>query len=318
MEQPSIDMTPFDDFESASRAVLHFLHTRIDMGLWMMTRTEGDDWIVLQADDRGYGIDDGAVFEWSDTYCSRMVRDDGPRVAPNAGEIPAYVEAAINQNVGIGAYVGVPVRRNDGGLFGTLCAIDPGPKDDAIRSELPTIELLARLLGTVLSSELEAIENERSRERSQREAETDHTTGLANRRGWDAAIAMEEARAARYGNPTGVVIVDLDDLKSVNDTSGHAEGDILIGRAARALDSAVRRNDVVARVGGDEFGVIAVECDTNDLERLVGRVCSALFDSGVAASIGRSTRNPGFGLLEAVSDADRDMYSDKSARRTRA
>lgn len=316
MQQQSIDTMPFTDFESASRAVLQFLRGRIDMDLWMMTRTEGADWIVLQADDRGYGVQDGAVFEWGDSYCYRMVRGEGPSVAPNASEVPLYVKAGINQQVEIGAYIGVPVCRDDGSLFGTLCAIHPSPQDDAIRNELPTIELLAKLLGTVLSAELEALESERGRERSQREATTDDLTGLVNRRGWNAAIEAEELRASRYGNPTSIVIVDLDGLKELNDTQGHAAGDELICRAAGVLTAAVRSHDVVARLGGDEFGVLAVECGTTELDSLVERLRSSFARHSVSASVGKAVRNPENGLLHAVMEADRDMYSEKMVRRT--
>lgn len=317
MEQVSIDMTPFKDFESASRAVLRFLRGRMDFGLWMMTRTEGRDWIVLQADDRSYGVVDGTVFQWADSYCCHMVRGGGPRVAPNASEVPAYAEAPIGQQVKIGAYIGVPIRKNDGSLFGTLCAIDPSPQTESIQDELPLVELLGKLLGTVLSNELEAIEYERALERSQHEATTDAMTGLVNRRGWDAAIGAEETRARRYGNPTGIIIVDLDGLKAINDTQGHAKGDELIRRAARTLKAAARESDVVARIGGDEFGIMAVECGMAELDNLGERVHSSLATNGLTASIGKATRNPGFGLLEAVSSADRNMYAEKSVRRTK-
>lgn len=312
-----IDMTPYTDFESASRAVLLFLRGRIDMGLWMMTRAEGNDWIVLQACDRDYGVEDGSLFKWGDSYCYRMVRGEGPSVAPNIAEVAVYLEAEINRQVPIGAYIGVPVCRKDGSLFGTLCAIDPAPQDESIKNELPTIELLAKLLGTVLSTELEALESERARERCQQAATTDDMTGLINRRGWNLAIAAEEARASRYGSPTSVVIVDLDGLKEVNDTQGHAAGDDLISRAARALTAAVRSADVVARLGGDEFGILAVECGGAELDRLIKRLCSSLASNDVSASIGKAVRNPKMGLLHAVSEADRDMYSEKIARRTR-
>ncbi|MFL1405341.1 diguanylate cyclase [Marinobacter sp. M1N3S26] len=315
MEQPPIDMNPFNDFESASRAVLRFLHDRIDMGLWMMTRTEGHDWIVLQADDHRYGVEEGTVFQWVDSYCSRMARGEGPRVAPNASEVAVYAEAPINEQIEIGAYIGVPVCRNDGSLFGTLCAIDPSAKRESMENELPLVELLGKLLGTVLSSELLAVDIERALEKSRREATTDDLTGLVNRRGWGAAIEAEEARAGRYGSPTSIMIVDVDGLKEINDTQGHAQGDDLLCRVALALKDAVRESDLVARLGGDEFGVMAVECGRTELDSLLDRVRSSFARNGVAASIGTATRDPKLGLLGAISDADRQMYVEKTARR---
>lgn len=60
----------FQNFESASAAVLGFLRQRLGFGLWMVTRTEGDDWIVLQSEDHGYNVKAGKVFKWADSFCS--------------------------------------------------------------------------------------------------------------------------------------------------------------------------------------------------------------------------------------------------------
>lgn len=310
-------MSPFRDFESASQAVLRFLNKRLGFGLCMMTRVEGADWIVLQADDHKYGVEEGAVFRWADSFCSRMVRGEGPRVAPDVSQVPAYAQAPIGQQVEIGAYVGVPVCEDDGSLFGTLCAIDPVPQDTSVQDELPLIEILAKLLGTVLSRERKATEQERALERSQREAMTDDMTGILNRRGWNRAVAAEEDRARRYGNPMGVLIIDLDGLKQVNDVQGHAKGDELIARAAQALTESVRKSDVVARLGGDEFAVLAVECDRAALECLDQRVRTCLAANGVTASIGIASRRPGLGLSDAIAEADRLMYASKSTGRTK-
>lgn len=140
------------DFEGAAHAVLSFLHLRMGFGLWMVTRTEGEDWIVLQAEDHGYGVTEGTVFRWADSFCSRMVEGDGPRVAPDSDSVPAYATAAIGRHVKIGAYVGVPLRRGDGSLFGTLCAIDPQIQAESIVEEQQLIELLAGLLSTLLAA----------------------------------------------------------------------------------------------------------------------------------------------------------------------
>ena len=308
---------PFEDFESASRAVLAYLHEHIGMGLWMMTRTEGDDWIVLQTDDRFYALDEGSVLRWSDSYCSRMVNDEAPRFAPDARRFSAYAMAPINQQVKIGAYVGVPIQREDGTLFGTLCGISPEMQDERITRQEPTVTLLARLLGTVLDRDLKAIDDQRRHERVQTEAQTDYLTGVKNRRGWDFAMIQEEARAAHYGEPLGVLVIDLDGLKPVNDEQGHEAGDALIKSAAAALRDTVRPDDVVARLGGDEFGVLAFNCNPECIEGVVKRVRAALTASGVRASIGSAIHYPARRLQQTVGEADSKMYADKSRRRSR-
>lgn len=138
------------DLEQVTGAVLRYLYSRVGFSLWMVTKTEGDDWIVLQALDKFYGIKPGSVYRWSDSFCSRMTRDEGPRFAPDSNQVGAYATAPMASQLSIAAYFGVPIEREDGSLFGTLCAIDPSPQPHAAEAELPTVELLARLLGRVL------------------------------------------------------------------------------------------------------------------------------------------------------------------------
>jgi diguanylate cyclase len=304
----------FPDFAAAAQGVLRLLHNRLGFDLWMVTRTEGDDWIVLHAEDHGYGVTEGTVFRWADSFCSRMVEGKGPRIAPRSEAVPAYVAAPIGNQVKIGAYVGVPLTRIDGSLFGTLCAIHPAPQPAAIQAEQPLVELLSALLSTILATELRAADEARRAERAQAEALTDSLTGLYNRRGWDQLLDAEEGRCRRYGHPACVISIDLNDLKAVNDTHGHAAGYDLLRRCAEALRCSVRTQDIAARLGGDEFAVLCIECDPVSIQALVERIRVAFAEQDVAASIGSASRNPAFGLVEALHRADEAMYVEKRGK----
>lgn len=306
------------DFASASQTTLHYLRERFGFDLWMITRTEGNDWIVLAVEESGYGTKPGSVFPWSDSFCSRMVQGLGPRVAPRAKEVEVYAKAPIASQLQIGAYVGVPILRQDGSLFGTLCAVDPQPQPESIRKDQPLIELLADLLGSLLNTELAATDNRRRAEYAEAEAASDSLTALYNRRGWDQLIEREEERCRRYGNPACIVSIDLDDLKRINDTQGHAAGDRLLQNAARALRSAARHHDVIARLGGDEFAILAVECDASSAEALIARLKQKLQENGVHASIGYANRHPQHGLHAACEQADARMYAEKKHRKSGA
>lgn len=310
-----LDSQSFANFDTAAREVLAYLQQRIGFDLWMVTRTEGNDWIVLQANDQGYGIQEGAVFRWTDSFCSQMVAGNGPRVAPRSEAIPAYAHAPIAQQVAIGAYVGVPLVCSDQALFGTLCAIHPTPQPEAITAELPLIELFAKLLSTLLQADLQAAVQARSTEQAQLEAASDALTGLYNRRGWDQLVAYEEQRCQQYGHPACVITIDLDGLKQVNDLQGHSQGDEFIRRAGQTLRQTVRKQDVVARVGGDEFTVLCVECSLANGEALVQRIQAALEHFQVQASLGIAARNPSQGLLQAWEASDQAMYLCKKSRR---
>ncbi len=282
----------------------------------MVTRTEGNDWIVLQAEDHGYDVKEGDVFNWTDSFCSRMVEGLGPCIAPNSGLVPAYLEAPIGRQVDIEAYVGLPLTKPDGTLFGTLCAIDPKKQSDDLIYELPQLELISRMLGTILSSELRAESEMRRAERAEMEASTDSLTGLYNRRGWDMLLSGEEERCRDYGNQASVLAIDLDGLKIINDKFGHSSGDEVIVKAAHAIKAATRECDVLARVGGDEFAVLAVQCDTEQGRKLVSRLEASLAEAGLQASIGLAHREPSKSLADAWTLADDLMYQCKRGRKT--
>ncbi|HWQ95394.1 MAG TPA: sensor domain-containing diguanylate cyclase [Gammaproteobacteria bacterium] len=309
-----MDALSFSDFETSGRAVLAFLHRRLGFDLWMVTRTEGDDWIVLQSEDHGYGVAPGTIFRWADSFCSEMVKGNGPRIAPRSDAVPAYAAAPIGRQVQIKAYVGLPLTRADGSLFGTLCAIHPSSQPESIVGEQELVEMLGAMLSTILQVELRATEEARRSERLQSEALIDALTGVYNRRGWDRLLVSEEDRCRRYGHPAAILMIDLDELKLVNDTQGHAAGDALIARAGSALRQTARSLDIVARLGGDEFGVLSVECDRAGGEALLKRVRTALADANVKASIGFAMRAPSTGLKGAWEIADQLMYEEKRSR----
>ncbi len=309
-----VNALPAGRFEDTTRTVLAFLRQRFGFDLWMLTRTEGDDWIVLHCEDHGYGMRPGTVLRWSDSFCKRMVAGQGPRVAPCAAQVPAYASAPIGQQVPIQAYVGLPLWLADGALFGTLCAIDPHEQPAVLQQEQPLLELLAQLLSAVLQLELHATEATRRAERLHIEALTDGLTGLYNRRAWQQLMAAEEERCRCYGVPAVIITLDLDDLKRINDTQGHAAGDRLIQRTAETLRQAVRTGDVVARLGGDEFGILCAACDRDTGESLQTRCQTALAAEGIRASIGHAARHPSHDLIAAWESADQRMYAMKHQR----
>ncbi|MBR8831521.1 MAG: hypothetical protein N5P05_003161 [Chroococcopsis gigantea SAG 12.99] len=308
--------SPFPDFESAVQAVLSYLHERLGFQLWMFTRVDGNSWIVLQAEDHGYNVHSGDLFNWSDSFCSRMVLGLGPRVAPRVERVPVYLEAPIGRIVHIGAYIGLPIPDPDGKLFGTLCAIDPFPQSDLIEQELNFVQLQSRLLTTLLHFELQSQEATREMERAQVEAQIDLLTGIYNRNGWEKLSAAEEARCKAYGNSAAVVIVDLDDLKLVNDSSGHAAGDLLIQSAANSLVESVRKQDIVARIGGDEFAILMVEVSPEQTENLVQRIENNLVKFKIKASVGYANYSHKYPLKATTEKADLAMYRKKSLRKS--
>ncbi|MGH8859927.1 MAG: GGDEF domain-containing protein [Jatrophihabitantaceae bacterium] len=154
-----------------------------------------------------------------------------------------------------------------------------------------------------------------------RHARTDALTGLGNRLRWNEALATAQERV-NSGSPIAVITVDVDGLKAINDTYGHDKGDTLLRRCAEILREHSRADDVLVRVGGDEFALLlpvgpalAAERTAALAKRLdVSRSCL----ERVGASVGLGTAIPGQRVIDAVRDADSAMYAQKKARRQEA
>lgn len=301
----------FKNFEEAGQAILQFLHKRFEFDLWMITRVEGKDWIVLQSEDHGYGVKPGQVFKWADSFCSHMVKGKAPKIAPRSEDIPLYSSAPISQQVSIKSYIGQPILNEDGSLFGTLCAIDPHPKPETIVQDIEIIELLGNLLSKILQAELRQNEHAREFKHLRTKAFRDGLTGLYNRRAWDELMSKEEEHCKHYGHPAAVFFIDINNLKEVNDNLGHIVGDQLIQQAAHVLRDTVRSNDIVARLGGDEFVILSRENNKAGAERLFKRIVDAFSHTTISIAIGFSMRQPSRGLLLAAEQADKKMFEHK-------
>jgi diguanylate cyclase (GGDEF)-like protein len=171
----------------------------------------------------------------------------------------------------------------------------------------------ALLVADLLTAERRRVDAELLASRAVELAGVDALTGLGNRRTWRRALDEEALRATRYGRPSAIVVIDLDGLKRLNDEQGHAAGDAHLQRAAAAVRAAARSVDVVCRLGGDEFGVLAPETGPDGAARLTTRLRSELDRAGVEASLGVATSDDG-DLEKAWHSADQEMYLHKRGR----
>jgi len=310
-----LDVQAFPNFTTASVAALTFLREQLPFGLWVLTRARAEQSVVLEIAGDGFNIQSGDVLPWFDGLCDPSAVGSVSRFVPHLAERSRSSAATQAHQLGIAAYLSVPLTRCNGAVFGALCGMHFKPITDDLSAKLPMIELIARMLATLLEVELQATRQARLAERSRAEALTDSLTGLYNRRGWDQLMAAEDSRCTRYAHPACVLSIDLDDLKRVNDTGGHAAGDDLLRRTAKALQKATREHDVVARVGGDEFVVLGVEVEGEGEIALAGRIDNALAMARIRASIGLASRDPSHGLVHAWQLADTRMYAQKQRRK---
>ena len=150
-------------------------------------------------------------------------------------------------------------------------------------------------------------------------ADTDGLTSCLNHRAFHEQLAVEIDRAVRSGRPLSLIVVDIDNFKSVNDTYGHAVGDRALVAVAQALNSDLRSTDVVGRVGGDEFAMVLSDTPIEGAgthARRISRTLERECDPSVALSIGIAEldlEEPTAARL--LRDADRALYYVKGTGR---
>ncbi len=150
----------------------------------------------------------------------------------------------------------------------------------------------------------------------------DELTGLANRRAFFTRFAQELARAKRYNQPLGFAILDLDFFKSINDDFGHRMGDDVLKRAAEISLSCLRETDILGRIGGEEFAIIAVGSTGEATYQVAERIRLALAeeDFGIGRRVtmsGGVSAYPSRGATvdELFAVADKNLYEAKNLKR---
>lgn len=295
-------------FTQSAERVVAYLNEHTPLTDWSVSRvTNGEQIHVHVHHDQVLSV--GDRIDWGESFCSRMSAG-AAHVVPDSRSDPQYADLGAAER--IGSYAGYTIRDDTGALFGVLCGVRETPLEEGESVD----EELIRLLSELLSSQLEL---SRGIDRGRRSvaiadalAHTDALTGLLNRRGWDRVLVDAQERVDAFGDPVSVAIIDLNGLKGVNDTLGHLAGDRLLTRAAEALASASAEAHRVARIGGDEFAILANGVTAREAAEHFSRFDAALEGAGVSAAMGVAAAAPGLATLaDAIAQADRAMYARK-------
>lgn len=202
----------------------------------------------------------------------------------------------------------VPLYDRNGEEMGFIWADDP---DDRL---IPSAERL-QALRVFANQATTAVYAAEQFEQMRFLADHDPLTNLLNRRSFVQQLDAEVSRSRRYERPLALVIFDLDELKTVNDTQGHAAGDEAIKLAADALRRTIRTGDNAFRIGGDEFAVILAEAKESDAAAAAQRIADEL---QLAASFGVAVCASGCEAGNLLREADDAMYRMKRRRRAEA
>ena len=246
----------------------------------------------------------------------------------------AVVELDVSDASGLATLAGVrgaapsmPVVVYSRGLTDALAvrALRAGAQECLSKSDTAP-DALPRLIRYAVERQRHLSALEAARNAAAHRATHDPLTGLANRELFLDHLERALAFGARYSRKTGILFVDLDGFKGINDTLGHAKGDILLQQTAERLLACVRRSDSVARLGGDEFVVLLPDVTSRrDVahvrETILSRLAEPIeLESGqsivVDASVG-GAMSPldGASAQELLDAADAAMYREKYARR---
>ncbi len=196
-----------------------------------------------------------------------------------------------------------------------------------IRSQRPLIEEKLRILEVVANYASMMVHRMRLKKELEQMALHDPLTGLYNRHYLFALLEQEEKRARRYGHLIGLLMVDVDDMKAINDEKGHVVGDRVLKEVAELLKNSVRESDIVVRYGGDEFLIVLLEPYDDGVGRAKQRIKKKVEEYNAAnpevplsLSIGGAYWNPRgeITLDQALSEADRNMYLEKTSRQRKS
>jgi diguanylate cyclase (GGDEF)-like protein len=155
-------------------------------------------------------------------------------------------------------------------------------------------------------------------------ADQDMLLPILNRRAFMREISRFIAFAERYGTPSSVIYVDLNNFKAINDKYGHAGGDEVLRHFATLLASQIRESDVIARIGGDEFAMILAHVRLDQARKKAADLAEFLRENppvlnGEAVALGFAfgayELQPGTSVDMAIAEADKDMYAQKRVGR---
>lgn len=270
---------------------------------------------MLVTDENNQIISINPAFSKITGYSFEEVKGEDPRMFRSDRHDQAFYQAMWNAITTTGQWQGeIWDKRKNGEIHAKWLTIN------TIRNKDGTIHRYVALFSDIT-------EKKKSEELIWRQANFDTLTGLPNRDMFRDRLGQEVKKSIRAELPLALLLVDLDQFKEVNDTLGHAVGDLLLIEAAHRISACVRESDTVARLGGDEFTIVISEISDNShvenvAQKIIGRLAEP-FHLGnevvyISASIGITLYpNDSIDIDALMKNADQAMYVAKNKGRNR-
>lgn len=335
--KPRTGLSHGSGLEEVARPLLNLVQHICGMETSFLTAIDLSDQsqeILFSLNTGALQLQEGSRVDWKDSMCRSVFLSGRSHSCALGSDVPVTPGAVA---LGMNSFFAVPIIAEDV-LIGTVCGasrevveLDPG--------QLHAMELIAKAIRHMLTVELARVEAIQRADEAQadaraarsmaehhastsvhmeRLAHVDVLTGLPNRRAFIAGWENELARSARRNYPIGLILIDADKFKTVNDSHGHLAGDAILQLIGRTLLEVATSADMVARLGGDEFAMVTTHASPAALlataEKI--RVAFARAASGLGMD---STLSFGIATSDTcarpamLANADKALYSSKAA-----
>jgi diguanylate cyclase (GGDEF)-like protein len=258
------------------------------------------------------GLSDNEV-GLNDTFCRCALYDPNGLFVSDATRDFRFADSPfVTEAPHIRSYAGAPLRTSDGHNIGTICAIGTQPRQFTDRERQILVDL-----AQITMDEMEL----------RLKATTDWLTGAMTRRAFTEAGTRLHSQSLRHALPLGVIALDIDHFKRINDTYGHAAGDAVLREVAQVCRGQLRESDTFGRIGGEEFAILLPHANKTNAAELADKLRHAIAALRVKCGTNTIQITASFGVSELslssldldtlIGQADTALYSAKSGGRNR-
>jgi len=276
--------------------------------------------VIVTSNNEDNFLSAGDTWSWNmQSFCRKIAETNDQLYIYDAQADDFWKDAPAVREGPVRSYCGLPVYWPDGSIFGTICVIDTKDTDYS-----ETLQAVLKQLCLLITSDLRMLADY---EKIKSLAITDDLTGVNNRRGLNILGEQKFKDAKRYQHAIGLIYLDIDNMKIVNDTFGHTAGDTCIVTLSNILKENCRASDIIARLGGDEFIIISLLGSRRELGLMASRI-EEKYQAATKGNVQLELTSISYGTSiidcysphsfeELLNEADAKMYEHKQSKRSK-